>query len=130
MGSRESFSFVGEDKDRRGQNVSERPKKEAILSLVQELCQGPADNVPTIIRTALERGWRHDLQGALREFERKKRSEINRVCHRHYSEFIESVEELMKMRGDLRDLKDQGLLRVTARKRRGWATSLSLVESW
>lgn len=46
-------------------------------------------------------------QAALKEFEAKKSSEISRVCHRHYSEFIDSVEDLMKMRADMVGLKDQ-----------------------
>lgn len=29
------------------------------------------------------------------------------MCHRHYSEFIDSVEDLMKMRTDMVGLKDQ-----------------------
>lgn len=35
---------------------------QAVDSLVQEVCQGPAADVSTTIRTALERGWRGDLQ--------------------------------------------------------------------
>lgn len=46
-------------------------------------------------------------QNALREFEVKKKNEISRVCHRHYSEFIDSVEELMKMTADMVSIKDQ-----------------------
>lgn len=46
-------------------------------------------------------------QVALKEFEAKKSSEISRVCHRHYSEFIDSVEDLMKMKTEMVGLKDQ-----------------------
>lgn len=46
-------------------------------------------------------------QGALKDFEAKKSSEISRVCHRHYSEFIDSVEDLMKMKVDMVSLRDQ-----------------------
>ncbi|CAM9400088.1 unnamed protein product, partial [Phaeothamnion confervicola] len=84
-----------------------RRKKESIDSLVQELVQSPADHVPSVLRTALERGWREDLQEALQDFERKKNAEISRVCNRHYAEFIDCVEELMKMRGDLVALRDR-----------------------
>ncbi|CAN0556885.1 unnamed protein product, partial [Laminaria digitata] len=44
---------------------------------------------------------------ALKDFEAKKSSEISRVCHRHYSEFIDSVEDLMKMKVDMISLRDQ-----------------------
>lgn len=47
---------------------------------------------------------------ALKEFEAKKSNEISRVCHRHYSEFIDSVEDLMKMKTDMVGLKDQVLM--------------------
>lgn len=46
-------------------------------------------------------------KNALREFETKKQNEISRVCHRHYSEFIDSVEELMKMKTDMINIKEQ-----------------------
>lgn len=35
---------------------------QAVDSLVQELCQGPAVDVTTVLRTALERGYRSDFQ--------------------------------------------------------------------
>lgn len=37
---------------------------QAVDLLVQELCQGPAADTTAVIRTALERGWRSDLQVA------------------------------------------------------------------
>ncbi|CAM9165011.1 unnamed protein product, partial [Scytosiphon promiscuus] len=85
----------------------DRVKREAVALLVQELCTGPAADATTVIRTALERGYRSEFQVALKEFEAKKSSEISRVCHRHYSEFIDSVEDLMKMKTDMVGLKDQ-----------------------
>lgn len=36
--------------------------QQAVDLLVQELCTGPAADVTTVIRTALERGYRADLQ--------------------------------------------------------------------
>lgn len=55
----------------------------------------------------------------MREFEAKKRNEISRVCHRHYSEFIDSVEDLMKMKTDMVSIKDQASLCCLFRCRRG-----------
>lgn len=46
-------------------------------------------------------------QSALRDFEAKKSNEISRVCHRHFSEFVDSVEDLMKMKTDFISLRDQ-----------------------
>ncbi|CAM9436333.1 unnamed protein product [Ascophyllum nodosum] len=92
---------------KRSSRTKNRAKREAVDSLVQELCQGPAADLTTVLRTALERGYRSDLQNALKEFEAKKSNEISRVCHRHFLEFVDSVEELMKMKTDIVTLKDQ-----------------------
>jgi exocyst complex component 6 len=85
----------------------QRRKAEAIEALVADLCEGPPDNVSAVLRTALERGWREEVQDALREYEAKKQGEISRICNRHYAGFIGSAEELLKMRTDLADLRGQ-----------------------
>lgn len=85
----------------------QRRKDEAIESLVADLCEGPPDNVSSVLRTALERGWIDEVQAALRIYEAKKQGEISRICNWHYTAFIGSAEELLKMRKDLADLRGQ-----------------------
>jgi hypothetical protein len=83
-----------------------RRQAETVEALVSDLAQATEpDATVTALRTALERGWADEVQSALKDFESRKKAEIQRVCHRHYSEFFDSVEELMKMRKDLRDLE-------------------------
>lgn len=55
-------------------------------------------------------------QSALKDFEAKKSNEISRVCHRHFSEFVDSVEELMKMKTDFVSLRDQVKHSAVARR--------------
>lgn len=45
-----------------GRRLATSKTKQAVDLLVQELCTGPASDVTTVIRTALERGYRNDLQ--------------------------------------------------------------------
>lgn len=77
-----------------------RRRREAVESLVGEVVRGAeADAVFSSVRVALERGWTAVFREALLEAERRKSADIDRICARNYEGFIESVEEILQMRG-------------------------------
>lgn len=77
-----------------------RRKREAVERLVADIARGAeTDVVFTSLRVALERGWTSILKDVLMDAEKKKVAEIDRICARNYEGFIESVEEMLMMRG-------------------------------
>eukprot|EP01039_Chlorochromonas_danica_P015385 gene15385-18075_t len=83
----------------------QRRNKEAQEFLVQELAKGEEDGIPNLLRTAIERGWFASIPGFLVEAKKKKETEIDRICSRHYTDFLGSVHELLKMKGSVQELK-------------------------
>ena len=77
-----------------------RRKREAVEGLVADVARGAeADIVYTSLHIALERGWVQSFRDILVDTDKKKNSEIDRICARNYQGFIESVEEILQMRG-------------------------------
>jgi hypothetical protein len=82
----------------------QRRNKEAQEFLVQEIAKGDEDGIPNLLRTAIERGWYSSIPGFLVEAKKKKETEIDRICSRHYTDFLGSVNELLKMKGSVQEL--------------------------
>ena len=77
-----------------------RRKREAVEGLVTDIARGAeSDIVYTCLHIALERGWVQSFREILIDTEKKKNNEIDRICARNYEGFIESVEEILEMRG-------------------------------
>eukprot|EP01038_Epipyxis_sp_PR26KG_P011269 gene11269-15120_t len=77
----------------------QRRKKEAMDMLVNEIIKGEDEGVVLQVRVAIERGWLKNFKDSLNDAKKKKEAEIDRICYRHYGEFLGSVDELLKMRG-------------------------------
>ena len=105
----------------------QRRKREAMDHLVSEISRGEEDNIANSLRIAIEvqyncplshttsmvylfinhlflcylqRGWLTSFTDSLTEAKRKKEAEIDRICSRHYGDFLSSVSEMLKLRGD------------------------------
>ena len=77
-----------------------RRKREAVEGLVADVARGAEpDIVYTSLHIALERGWVQSFREILLDADKKKNSEIDRICARNYQGFIESVDEILQMRG-------------------------------
>ena len=76
----------------------ERRKREAMDTLVQEIAVCDDESVAGLLRSALERGWALQLGDVLTNYKKKKESEIDRICSRHYEEFLQSMNELLEMK--------------------------------
>lgn len=83
-----------------------RRRKEAMEALVSDIAhpgnENDEDNITSSIRIALERGWNSQSKGSnfidvLNETKKKKLIEIDRICFRHYSDFLESINHLTEM---------------------------------
>ena len=82
-----------------------RRRKEAMEALASDIAHPgdkDEDNITTSIRVALERGWNSQAKGSnfidvLNETKKKKLIEIDRICSRHYSDFLESINHLTEM---------------------------------
>eukprot|EP01031_Cornospumella_fuschlensis_P040816 gene40816-49781_t len=83
----------------------QRRKKEAMELLVSEIAKGDEENVTSSLRTAIERGWLGSFSDCLQEAKKKKDAEIDRICSRHYSDFLNSVNEMLKMQDSVKELK-------------------------
>jgi hypothetical protein len=84
-----------------------RRRKEAMEALVSDIAhpgnENDEDNITSSIRIALERGWNSQSKGSnfidvLNETKKKKLIEIDRICFRHYSDFLESINHLTEMK--------------------------------
>lgn len=76
----------------------QRRKREAMDTLVVDVVRGNDENVSTCLRIALERGWGSVLIDSLKEAKKRKDAEIDKICSRHYSDFLTSVREMLDMR--------------------------------
>lgn len=59
-------------------------------------------NVTSIFNSrtcSLQRGWLSSFMDSLSDAKRKKEAEIDRICSRHYGDFLTSVSEMLKLRG-------------------------------
>eukprot|EP00598_Pedospumella_elongata_P000649 CAMPEP_0184981518 /NCGR_PEP_ID=MMETSP1098-20130426/11198_1 /TAXON_ID=89044 /ORGANISM="Spumella elongata, Strain CCAP 955/1" /LENGTH=221 /DNA_ID=CAMNT_0027505081 /DNA_START=42 /DNA_END=704 /DNA_ORIENTATION=+ len=77
----------------------QRRKREAMDLLVSEISKGEEENIANSIRVAIERGWLSSFMDSLSDAKRKKEAEIDRICSRHYGDFLTSVSEMLKLRG-------------------------------
>lgn len=95
--------------------------------MVTEIAKGDEDHISTSLRTAIEvspfastnhclrlcdcsclaqRGWLQSFPDILHEAKKKKDSEIDRICSRHYSDFLNSVNEMLNMQDSVKALKE------------------------
>lgn len=74
-------------------------RKEAMEALVTEISRCEEDTLAPSIRSSLERGWGFNFVEVLAEARKRREYEIDKICSRHYSEFLLSVQELLQMRG-------------------------------
>jgi len=73
-------------------------------SMVAEIGKGDDEGVAVAVRAALERGYSSSFMESLVEARRKKEGEIDRICARHYNDFLSSVAEMLRMRGSANSL--------------------------
>ena len=94
-------------------------QKEAMDSLIHEVSHGEDDSLPPSLRSALEvscgkefdcilsvtfpvshqRGWGNEFLETIKGAKNKREKEIDKICSRHYGDFLMSVQELLQMRG-------------------------------
>eukprot|EP01035_Chromulina_nebulosa_P020501 gene20501-26595_t len=65
----------------------------------ETLSGGVRNSICNHLRTAIERGYLNDFGGILAEARTKKEKEIDRICSRHYADFLTSSREMLKMKG-------------------------------
>jgi hypothetical protein len=82
----------------------QRRRKEAMVQLAADIAQGEDNSIATAVRDSLERGWSFNFMDTLIEATKKKDTEIDRICARHYSEFLVSVNDMMHMKGPTSEL--------------------------
>ncbi|KAJ3381701.1 hypothetical protein HDU84_004900 [Entophlyctis sp. JEL0112] len=63
------------------------------------------DKVSYTVKTVLQTGKEYAFTTCLKEFIAKKQDEIEKMCNFHYQEFVQSVEQLLKVRLETTDLK-------------------------
>ena len=91
-----------------------RRRKEAMEALASDIAHPgdkDEDNITTSIRVALERGWNSQAKGSnfidvLNETKKKKLIELDRICYRHYSDFLESINHLTEMQDSAHTLTE------------------------
>ena len=86
------------------QSPIDRSKREAMDIFVNEIAKGDDDGVAAGVRAAIERGYSTAFAESLAEAKRKKEGEIDRICARHYNDFLSSVSEMLRMRGSANSL--------------------------
>eukprot|EP01035_Chromulina_nebulosa_P017333 gene17333-22878_t len=84
----------------------QRRKKEAIESLITDITKGRDDNVSASIRIAIERGWLDSMMDSLNDAKKRKDIEIDKICSKHYNDFLQSVQEMLKIKGSSVELID------------------------
>jgi len=72
--------------------------------LVAEISKGEEQNISSSIRIAIERGWLNSFMDSLTDAKRRKETEIDRICSRHYGDFLTSVSEMLKLRSEAKHL--------------------------
>ena len=87
--------------------MEDRRRKEAMDALINDIIHNDDENISISIREAFERGIGFKFIDSLQDANKRKEAEIDRICSRHYSDFLTSVGELLKMEdqsGDLREV--------------------------
>ena len=74
-------------------------------ALISDITKGSEEALFPSIRSALERGWSKTFMQALQEAKEKKEAEIDRLCSRNYGSFLNSVQQLLAMKGSAGDLR-------------------------
>jgi len=75
--------------------------QDAILNLIESESMGP------VFRSVFEQGREQEFDRALAVFIRAKKREIESICNFHYQEFIHSVDELLALRVNAAQVKEQ-----------------------
>jgi hypothetical protein len=89
-----------------------REEKTHLNQLVRDLCQGESnendfDQIPYIVKQVFQAS-RHDQFGdILTGFINRKENEIEKMCGLHYQEFVQSVDQLLKVRAGTGTIKDK-----------------------
>lgn len=71
---------------------------------INDITKGDDENVSAAVRAAIERGYSLSFMESLTEARLKKEGEIDRICARHYNDFLSSVAEMLRMRGSASSL--------------------------
>ena len=58
---------------------------------------GDSDSTVAVLRAAIEQGCTEQLKDSLALFADARQMEIRAVCNEHYAEFIESVQDVLRM---------------------------------
>ena len=74
-----------------GGAVEDRRRKEAMDALISDIIHNDDENISISIREAFERGLSFKFGDCLRDANKRKEAEIDRICSRHYSDFLMSV---------------------------------------
>jgi len=85
----------------------QRRRKEAMDLMVSDIAQGDDDTMTQSIRDALERGWGFSFMDSLTEALKKKEADIDRLCSRHYLEFLQSIHDIIAMNGCTSELGER-----------------------
>jgi hypothetical protein len=72
-------------------------KREAMEALVEEISHSEEESLAPSIRSGLERGWGHELIEILQQSQSKREKEIDKICSRHYGDFLDAVQELLTL---------------------------------
>ncbi|KAG1703926.1 hypothetical protein DVH05_006934 [Phytophthora capsici] len=78
-------------------------KKEWVV-LVENIAQSRA-RLASGIQLAIEKQWGNNFAASLQEHAAAKESEIRTVCSSNYQEFVDSIEEIVRMKGDVSKLQ-------------------------
>jgi ribosomal protein S8 len=72
------------------------------------LHDSPSDSqlISTVVKV-IENGKQEDFIKILDEFAAEKDGEIESICQSHYQEFIDSVEQLLRVRIEAKELREQ-----------------------
>jgi hypothetical protein len=81
-------------------------KKEAIETLVEEISRGEEESLAPSLRSGLENGWGQQFYEILKLSQNKREKEIDKICSRHYFDFLHAVQELLTMRDTAHDISD------------------------
>ena len=94
-------------------SADHKRQREAMISLVMEISHGDEDKITACIRSALERGWTSSFGDILMEARTKKEFEIEKLCDRHYNEFLSSIQDVAHLKNCCSDIAKQ--LRIVHR---------------
>eukprot|EP00614_Pseudopedinella_elastica_P001265 CAMPEP_0172605934 /NCGR_PEP_ID=MMETSP1068-20121228/26130_1 /TAXON_ID=35684 /ORGANISM="Pseudopedinella elastica, Strain CCMP716" /LENGTH=254 /DNA_ID=CAMNT_0013408479 /DNA_START=144 /DNA_END=905 /DNA_ORIENTATION=+ len=96
-----SVNFQGNGDD----SEEEARRLEEARAQVAEIASSEPGGVAPLLRVALERGYAHLLPDLLKEYARKEEGAIEKLCQEHYHGYLDSVQQLVKMRTDSHGLR-------------------------